>query len=41
VGYGIVNAWRELGVTKAFEPVCFVFGYWRFQRTKESFADIL
>jgi len=33
--------WRGLGVTTAFALVCFVFGYWWFQRTKKAFADIL
>jgi len=33
--------WRGLGVTTVFALVCFVFGYWWFQRTKKAFADIL
>jgi len=33
--------WRGLCVTMAFALVCFVFGYWWFQRTKKAFADIL
>jgi lipopolysaccharide transport system permease protein len=33
--------WRGLGVTMAFALVCFIFGYWWFQRTKKAFADIL
>jgi lipopolysaccharide transport system permease protein len=33
--------WRGLGVTMVFALVCFVFGYWWFQRTKKAFADIL
>jgi len=33
--------WRGLCVTIAFALVCFVFGYWWFQRTKKAFADIL
>jgi lipopolysaccharide transport system permease protein len=33
--------WRGLGVTMIFALVCFVFGYWWFQRTKKAFADIL
>jgi homopolymeric O-antigen transport system permease protein len=33
--------WRGLSVTTAFALVCFVFGYWWFQRTKKAFADIL
>ncbi|HEY7182646.1 MAG TPA: ABC transporter permease [Blastocatellia bacterium] len=33
--------WRGLAVTMAFGLVCFIFGYWWFQRTKKAFADIL
>lgn len=33
--------WRGLGVTMAFALICFVLGYWWFQRTKKAFADIL
>ena len=33
--------WRGLAVTMAFALVCFVFGYWWFERTKKAFADIL
>jgi lipopolysaccharide transport system permease protein len=33
--------WRWLSVTLAFALICFVFGYWWFQRTKKAFADIL
>jgi lipopolysaccharide transport system permease protein len=33
--------WRGLAVTMAFALVCFIFGYWWFQRTKKAFADIL
>jgi lipopolysaccharide transport system permease protein len=33
--------WRGLIVTMAFALVCFVFGYWWFERTKKAFADIL
>jgi homopolymeric O-antigen transport system permease protein len=38
---GRASDWRGLGVTTAFALVCFVFGYWWFQRTKKAFADIL
>jgi lipopolysaccharide transport system permease protein len=33
--------WQGLSVTLAFALVCFIFGYWWFQRTKKAFADIL
>ena len=33
--------WRGLAFTLAFALVCFVFGYWWFERTKKAFADIL
>ncbi len=33
--------WRGLGVTFAFALICFVFGYWWFERTKKAFADVL
>lgn len=33
--------WRGLGVTMAFALVCFVLGYWWFERTKKAFADVL
>jgi lipopolysaccharide transport system permease protein len=33
--------WRGLGVTMVFALVCFVFGYWWFERTKKAFADVL
>lgn len=33
--------WRGLGFTLAFAVVCFVVGYWWFQRTKKAFADLL
>jgi homopolymeric O-antigen transport system permease protein len=38
---GMAPDWRGLGVTTVFALVCFVFGYWWFQRTKKAFADIL
>jgi len=33
--------WRGLSVTLVFALVCFVFGYWWFERTKKAFADVL
>lgn len=33
--------WRGLGVTLVFAIVCFVLGYWWFERTKKAFADVL
>ena len=33
--------WQGLVFTLAFALVCFVFGYWWFERTKKAFADIL
>lgn len=33
--------WRGLGVTMIFAIVCFVLGYWWFERTKKAFADVL
>jgi lipopolysaccharide transport system permease protein len=33
--------WRGLGVTLGFALVCFVVGYWWFERTKKAFADVL
>ncbi len=33
--------WQGLTFTLAFALVCFVFGYWWFERTKKAFADIL
>jgi lipopolysaccharide transport system permease protein len=38
---GMGPDWRGLGVTTAFALICFVLGYWWFQRTKKAFADIL
>ena len=38
---GKMPDWRGLGVTFAFALVCFVFGYWWFERTKKAFADVL
>jgi homopolymeric O-antigen transport system permease protein len=33
--------WRGLTITFAFAIVCFIFGYWWFERTKKAFADVL
>lgn len=33
--------WQGLAFTLVFALVCFVFGYWWFERTKKAFADIL
>lgn len=33
--------WRGLGFTLAFAALCFIFGYWWFERTKKAFADVL
>ncbi len=33
--------WQGLAFTLGFALVCFVFGYWWFERTKKAFADIL
>jgi lipopolysaccharide transport system permease protein len=33
--------WRGLGITSIFAVVCFVLGYWWFERTKKAFADVL
>ena len=33
--------WQGLAFTLTFALVCFVFGYWWFERTKKAFADIL
>ncbi|HEX4948721.1 MAG TPA: ABC transporter permease [Blastocatellia bacterium] len=33
--------WRGLSFTLAFAVLCFVVGYWWFQRTKKAFADLL
>jgi lipopolysaccharide transport system permease protein len=38
---GTAPDWKGLAVTMAFALVCFIFGYWWFQRTKKAFADIL
>jgi homopolymeric O-antigen transport system permease protein len=33
--------WRGLMITFVFAIVCFIFGYWWFERTKKAFADVL
>lgn len=38
---GRLPDWRGLGFTLAFALLCFVFGYWWFERTKKAFADVL
>ncbi len=38
---GKMPDWQGLGVTLVFAVVCFVFGYWWFERTKKAFADVL
>jgi lipopolysaccharide transport system permease protein len=38
---GLAPDWRGLAVTFAFALVCFIFGYWWFEKTKKGFADVL
>jgi homopolymeric O-antigen transport system permease protein len=38
---GRLPDWRGLMITLVFALVCFIFGYWWFERTKKAFADIL
>jgi lipopolysaccharide transport system permease protein len=38
---GRLPDWSGLGFTLCFGVVCFVFGYWWFERTKKGFADVL
>jgi lipopolysaccharide transport system permease protein len=38
---GKLPDWRGLGVTVVFGLICFIFGYWWFERTKKAFADVL
>lgn len=38
---GQMPDWRGLGFTLAFAVLCFVLGYWWFERTKKAFADLL
>jgi lipopolysaccharide transport system permease protein len=38
---GQMPDWPGLGFTLAFAIVCFLFGYWWFERTKKAFADVI
>lgn len=38
---GRMPDWRGLAITTAFAIVCFIVGYWWFERTKKAFADVL
>jgi lipopolysaccharide transport system permease protein len=38
---GQMPDWQGLVVTMLFASFCFVLGYWWFERTKKSFADVL
>ncbi|MGE0105088.1 MAG: ABC transporter permease [Blastocatellales bacterium] len=38
---GRLPDWKRLGFTLAFACLCFVTGYWWFQRTKKAFADVI
>lgn len=38
---GRMPDWRGLAVTALFGAVCFVVGYWWFQRTRKAFADVI
>ncbi len=38
---GRLPDWKRLAVTFAFSIICFVFGYWWFQRTRKAFADVI
>ncbi|MCI0388614.1 MAG: ABC transporter permease [Acidobacteria bacterium] len=38
---GRMPDWRGLIVTFVFSLICFIFGYWWFERTKKAFADVL
>ncbi len=38
---GKMPDWSGLSFTFIFAVICFVFGYWWFQRTKKAFADVL
>ncbi|HYE72374.1 MAG TPA: ABC transporter permease [Blastocatellia bacterium] len=38
---GRMPDWKGLGLTLGFGLLCFVFGYWWFERTKKAFADVL
>jgi lipopolysaccharide transport system permease protein len=38
---GSMPDWGGLMITLVFALICFVFGYWWFERTKKAFADVL
>jgi lipopolysaccharide transport system permease protein len=38
---GRMPDWQGLGVTLVFASICFVAGYWWFERTKKAFPDVL
>jgi lipopolysaccharide transport system permease protein len=38
---GRLPDWRGLTITLVFAVVCFIVGYWWFERTKKAFADVL
>ena len=38
---GQMPDWSGLGFTLGFAVVCFLFGYWWFERTKKAFADVI
>jgi len=38
---GRMPDWRGLGLTLIFGFLCFMVGYWWFERTKKAFADVL
>jgi lipopolysaccharide transport system permease protein len=38
---GRVPDWKGLSFTLGFGVICFVLGYWWFERTKKAFADVL
>lgn len=38
---GTMPDWQGLSATMFFALVCFLFGYWWFERTKKAFADVI
>lgn len=38
---GRMPDWKGLSVTLVFALVCFLFGYWWFERTKKAFVDVI
>lgn len=38
---GQMPDWRGMALTTVFAFVCFVVGYWWFERTKKAFADVI